>query len=542
MLIPPVPADEDRRLARLKGLGILDTLPQQAFDDISALAQAICGTPIALVTLIDRDRQWFKSRIGVDMAETPRELAFCSHAILQPDTVMVVEDPQADERFRDHPFVAGDPEVRFYAGAPIVTDDGLPLGTVCVIDQQARHLSEAQIESLRRLSRLVITLIEHERDRARLSAQAEADARQRTEQLAAMATAGLDLQAYIDRNHVYLHVNQTYLDYHGLRREDVIGRRVDEHLDPQTYRDLVNPNLRRAMDGEPVFYERVAVYPALGARHMEVALLPVRDARGLVAGVVMRAHDIEALKRNETRLQDTVAALERKTAELQRFIQILSHDLREPINTINNFSLLLDEDHRHELPDAAHRYLDFVRAGGRRMAALLDDLLGYVRLDQGDLARDPVPLDRVVAEVVADLDAALRRSGGHIDQAPLPVVRGDASLLRVALQNLIVNGLKFVTPGQAPRVRVWAERTPTHHLLHVEDNGIGISADHQARIFDMFTRLHPRQVYDGSGLGLSICLRIAELHGGHLTVASRPGAGSVFTLHLPAADALPITP
>ena len=534
MLTSPVPANEDRRLARLRGLGILDTLPQQAFDDISALAQAICGTPIALISLIDHDRQWFKSRIGVDMAETPRELAFCSHAILQPDTVMVVEDLQADERFRDHPFVQGDPEVRFYAGAPIVTDDGFPLGTVCVIDQQKRQLEAGQIEALKRLSRLVITLIEHERERARLSAHAEAQARQKTEQLAAMATAGLDLQAYIDRNFVYLHVNQTYLDYHGCRREDIIGRRVNEHIDPQVYEGIVDERLRRAMAGEAVFYQRVAAYAARGERHMEVALLPVRDARGHVAGVVMRAHDIEDLKDNERRLQDTVEALERKTGEQQRFIQILSHDLREPINTINNFSLLLDEDHRNALPEPARRYLDFVRAGGRRMVALLDDLLRYVRLDRGDLAHETVVLGDVAQSVIDDLAAALAKTGGQVTLDALPAVRGDASLLRVALQNLIANGLKFVAPGRAPSVRVWASRTSHHHRIHVADNGIGIAAADQTQIFDMFTRLHPRQAYDGTGLGLSICLRIAELHGGHLTVESEPGAGSVFTLHLPA--------
>ncbi|MDP3832735.1 MAG: GAF domain-containing protein, partial [Hydrogenophaga sp.] len=149
------PANEAQRLARLHGLGILDTLPQKAFDDISALAQVICGTPVAMVTLIDRDRQWFKSRIGVDMTETSRELAFCSHAILDPDHVTVVEDMTRDPRFLDNPLVSGPTHVRFYAGAPIVTDDGFALGTVCVVDLQERQLHPVQLDALSKLSGLV---------------------------------------------------------------------------------------------------------------------------------------------------------------------------------------------------------------------------------------------------------------------------------------------------------------------------------------------------------------------------------------------------
>ena len=195
----PLPPNEEQRLARLRGLGVLDTLPQKAFDDISALAQVICGTPVALITLIDRDRQWFKSRIGVDETETARELAFCSHAILDQDKVMVVENMVQDERFHDHPLVTGPTNVRFYAGAPIVTADGFALGTVCVVDQMARQLHSVQLDALSRLSALVATLLEHEKARQVEAARTAHAAKLEHEELTAMAAAGLDLQAYIDR-------------------------------------------------------------------------------------------------------------------------------------------------------------------------------------------------------------------------------------------------------------------------------------------------------------------------------------------------------
>ncbi|MDP2742487.1 MAG: GAF domain-containing protein, partial [Hydrogenophaga sp.] len=191
MLIAALPDNEAQRLARLQGLGVLDTLPQQAFDDISALAQAICGTPIALITLVDRDRQWFKSRIGVDMTETPREVAFCSHAILHPSQPMVIGDALKDQRFTDNPLVTGPTQVRFYAGAPIVTDDGFALGTVCVIDQQPRELTPVQLDALTRLSALVATLLEHEKARVQESARTAEAVERQHEELTAMAVAGL---------------------------------------------------------------------------------------------------------------------------------------------------------------------------------------------------------------------------------------------------------------------------------------------------------------------------------------------------------------
>ncbi|MFN3494393.1 MAG: GAF domain-containing protein, partial [Hydrogenophaga sp.] len=190
MLTAPLPPNEEQRLARLQGLGVLDTLPEKAFDDISALAQAICGTSIALITLVDRDRQWFKSRIGVDISETPREVAFCAHTILNREQPMVVPDALLDERFHDNALVAGDPKIRFYAGAPIVTHDGYALGSLCVIDQQPRDLSPEQLNALSRLSDLVATLLEHEKTRRQESARDAAATEREQEQLTAMAVAG----------------------------------------------------------------------------------------------------------------------------------------------------------------------------------------------------------------------------------------------------------------------------------------------------------------------------------------------------------------
>jgi len=158
-----ITSNDHDRVAALQKYAILDTEPEQAFDDLTLLASFICKTPIASITLIDENRQWFKSTIGLNVSETPRDIAFCSVAIQQSD-VMVVPDTLEDERFRNNPFVTAEPKIRFYAGAPLINEDGYALGTLCVVDTTPREFGDEQKEALRALSRLVLAQMEFRRN------------------------------------------------------------------------------------------------------------------------------------------------------------------------------------------------------------------------------------------------------------------------------------------------------------------------------------------------------------------------------------------
>ena len=160
MIVPSEYKDEKARQKELDSYSILDTLPEIDYDNLTAIAAEICGTSISLISLIDNQRQWFKSHHGYDSTETPREHAFCAHAINDPKNIFVIQDARLDERFHDNPLVIEDPKIIFYAGVPLVGEKGLPLGTLCVIDHKSKKLSQNQLRSLTALSNQVMNLLD----------------------------------------------------------------------------------------------------------------------------------------------------------------------------------------------------------------------------------------------------------------------------------------------------------------------------------------------------------------------------------------------
>jgi signal transduction histidine kinase len=160
MILPEKPQNELERLKALKSYEVLDTLSEKEYDHLTAIASEICGCRMSLISLIDDDRQWFKSRVGLNVSETPREFAFCAHAIHEPGRALVVPDARLDERFYDNPLVTGDPHLAFYAGVPLVNEDGLPLGTLCVLDSEPKSLTESQLSALNALAGQVMALLE----------------------------------------------------------------------------------------------------------------------------------------------------------------------------------------------------------------------------------------------------------------------------------------------------------------------------------------------------------------------------------------------
>jgi PAS domain S-box-containing protein len=245
----PPPENESARLAALQRYAILDTFPEQEFDDLSRLAAMICGTPIALVSLVDSHRQWFKSRFGIEETETSRDVAFCAHAILQPD-VMVVPDALEDERFRANPLVTENPNVRFYAGAPLISQEGYALGTLCVIDRVPRELSAEQKEALKALSRLVVTQMELRRSVSDLS-RAIRERRMTEEELDQLFTVSLDMLCIAGFDGYFKRINPAWEKTLGVPIEQLLSKPFNEFVHPDD-RDRTAAESERLDEGEQV--------------------------------------------------------------------------------------------------------------------------------------------------------------------------------------------------------------------------------------------------------------------------------------------------
>ncbi|HEX8001421.1 MAG TPA: ATP-binding protein [Mycobacteriales bacterium] len=300
--------------------------------------------------------------------------------------------------------------------------------------------------------------------------------------------------------------------------------------------DLVEPADRPALSAYYAATVAGATHPPIdvratyGARRVyDVAL------RAVDGSVVASFRDVTQQRRAEELLRQLNADLRRSNDELQRFAYVASHDLSEPLRMVTSYCALLADDCGDRLTDDGREYLAFAVDGAKRMRTLIDDLLAYSRVSWVSEEATRVDLDAVFAQAAHDLGPLIAANGVEVTVGPLPAVLGDAGQLRQLASNLVGNAVKFASPDRPPRVSVTARTTGSQVTLSVTDNGIGIEEKHRERIFVMFKRLHGRAAYDGNGIGLALCKRIAELHGGDVWAEGAPGGGSVFRVTLVAA-------
>jgi signal transduction histidine kinase len=250
-----------------------------------------------------------------------------------------------------------------------------------------------------------------------------------------------------------------------------------------------------------------------------------------------------------SKLEEREAQLKRSNQELQDFAYIASHDLQEPLRKIQAFGERLSIRHRQALSQEGQEYIERMVNDAARLQTMINDLLAYSRVSTRTRPFEPLSLSSIAAEAVSDLQARQEETGGKVEIGSLPVVEGDALQLRQLFQNLIGNALKFHRPNQPPVVKVYARKQERPGAqkngsrpvqIVVEDNGIGFDEKYLNRIFEPFQRLHGRGVYEGSGIGLSICRKIAERHGGRIEARSRPGEGAQFIVTLPVKQPGPV--
>jgi light-regulated signal transduction histidine kinase (bacteriophytochrome) len=243
--------------------------------------------------------------------------------------------------------------------------------------------------------------------------------------------------------------------------------------------------------------------------------------------------EIEERKRIEADLRMTLTDLERMNRELEQLAYAASHDLQEPLNTMNNFVRLLQQRYTERLDEQGQMFLNFTVDAATRMKALVTALLNFSRLRRKEVTVAVVDCKQLLDEVLTDLKDVIERTGATIHTNIDLHIIGNDTLLRQVFQNLITNALKFRQADTPPEIHIRAEAKSDHWLFSVQDNGIGIEEKHFERIFEIFRRLHARDEYDGTGLGLALSKKIVELHGGDIWLTSQVGQGSTFffTIH-----------
>jgi signal transduction histidine kinase len=242
--------------------------------------------------------------------------------------------------------------------------------------------------------------------------------------------------------------------------------------------------------------------------------------------------EIAVRQKAEEVLAQRSQELARSNAELEQMAYVASHDLQEPLRMVASYLQLLEQRYGARLDADAHEFIGFAVDGAKRMRALIDDLLSYSRLGTKAQPLRPTDCNAAMQVALRSLGPAIAESGAQIDCAALPVVMGDAAQLTQLFQNLLANAIKF-RGGPAPRIAVWAETEDGCWRFAVRDNGIGIAPEYFGRIFEMFQRLHSRSAYPGTGIGLAICKKIVERHGGRIWVESAPEQGALFQFTLP---------
>jgi light-regulated signal transduction histidine kinase (bacteriophytochrome) len=254
---------------------------------------------------------------------------------------------------------------------------------------------------------------------------------------------------------------------------------------------------------------------------------------------VRLASEIDERRRNHEMLRALTDRLEQSNRELQDFASVASHDLQEPLRKIQAFGDRLRSRFAEPLGETGRDYVDRMHAAASRMQTLINDLLSFSRVTTKAQPFAPVDLNAIVRDVLSDLETRVEQSGGRVEVGPLPTLNADALQMRQLFQNLIANALKFRKPGVPPVVMVSAAPREADGAgeafeIRVSDNGIGFDEKYLDRIFNVFQRLHGRDQFEGTGIGLAVCRKIAERHGGTITAHSREGAGATFVVTLPA--------
>lgn len=348
------------------------------------------------------------------------------------------------------------------------------------------------------------------------------------------------LIAYVDCDQRYVFCNAAYDDWFGLSVKDVVGMHVQDVFDTATYLSM-EPHIKKVLAGQKDSYEIQLNHRLKGPRINNTELTPHLDDNGKVLGYCVLSTDITRIKRAEAdadeknrELSNALRKIEQTNRELEQFASVCSHDLQEPLRMVKGYLELLQKRYTHLFDDKASTYFHYILKGTTRMDELIKGLLDYARLEDPVRMMGEVHLQEILGEALENIAPLTSKNNVEITSDSLPHVKGYDIQLVQLFQNLLVNSIKF-RRREPPRITISAERIDNKWRISVSDNGIGISPKYSETIFKIFQRLKTENECPGTGIGLSICKKIVENHGGKIWYEGNDNQGTTFYFTLPPA-------
>jgi PAS domain S-box-containing protein len=520
--------NESDRLEALRRYQILDTPAEEEFDNIAKLISQICDMPVSLISLVDENRQWFKSETGLGLSEMPLELSVCKTTI-QQGGLFVVPDLSQDNRFENNPIVKDNPNFRFYAGATLETKDGFPLGALCVLDYKPRVLTVEQTFALQTLSKVVMTQLELRR--------ALIEKRESEQHFRDMANS-INQMIWVTRPDGYHeYYNKRWYEYTGIPEHSSDGDGWKNLFHPED-QERAAKRWQHSLDTGESYEMEYRLRRADGEYRWALGRAEcVKNTKGVITKWYGTCTDIQELVDEREKSKDASIAK-------SEFLASMSHEIRTPINAIIGLANILA--HSSPLTPKQYEFIQTLQMSADTLVALVNDLLDISKIEARSVELENIPfsLTQIVQEIISmmtvrakekNLSFNITIADPHIENS---TYTGDPNRLRQILINLCSNALKFTEQGSIDitlSAKPGTADATEQVTIIVKDTGIGIAEDKLDTIFTKFKQadISISRKYGGTGLGLAISKTLAEIMGGTITVESVIDQGSTFTVVLP---------
>jgi two-component system NtrC family sensor kinase len=518
---PEISLNEKSRLEDLIRLEILDTESEPYFDDLTKLASEICGTKISLISLIDSERQWFKSKIGLDASETPREISWCGHAILD-DGVFEIPDAELDERFKDNPLYTGEPHVRFYAGAPLKTSGGHNIGTLCVIDNQPRNLNDWQRSTLKKLANQVVLLLE-----ARLREKKLKITNEKLDVI--VKNIPLNLVIYDIEGEISW-VNEQWQKDFNYSDIDLLRKDISQFITTDKKYSFLSSNYHwerlkiKNKGQEDVFVNWINV--PLNSTHF------LGIAKNINQQVMSEIETQELAKSLEE--QKRISQHQAKLASLGQLAAGVGHEINNPLAIIKGFLHALEiELNINNLPESKPAYLiKKIDHATDRIVNIVKGLKSFSRANSSDLTH--FSLNDALSNTIQLITEIYKKEGVTLkfqDSSTSPlIIYGSKGRMEQVFLNLIHNAKDAMEDSPEKVVEMELKQVSNKAVFTIHDQGKGIPEEIKDKIFDPF--FTTKDVNKGTGIGLSIVASIIKEMDGEIKFETAIGRGTTFYIEI----------